>query len=204
MITPIFVLTIFMITLGPIRSVPGFFLITKDQDTKVARALAIKGTLVATAVCLLVALVIHGTAAAWQVTVDELRLAGGILLFAASRDILGQFNRPMPPPAPATYPYVMPLAIPTIITPWGIVAILVFVGLAAGDYGRIAMIIGLLLFTMALNLVGMLLARQIIALVGFVTFQVAGWIFAVLQAGLAVEAIVISLRHMGLVQALSR
>ena len=178
---------------------------TKDQDTKVARTLAIKGTLVATAVCLLVALVIRGTAAAWQVTVDELRLAGGILLFAASRDILGQFNRPMPPPPPpATYPYVMPLAIPTIITPWGIVAILVFVGLAADDYSRIAIIIGLMLFTMALNLVGMLLARQIIALVGFVTFQVAGWIFAVLQAGLAVEAIVISLRHMGLIQALSR
>ena len=67
MITPIFVLTIFMITLGPIRAVRGFFLMTKDQDTKVARALAIKGTLVATAVCLLVALVIRGTAAAWQV-----------------------------------------------------------------------------------------------------------------------------------------
>ena len=178
---------------------------TKDQDTKIARALAIKGTLVATAVCLLVALVIRGTAAAWQVTVDELRLAGGILLFAASRDILGQFNRPMPPPPPpATYPYVMPLAIPTIITPWGIVAILVFVGLAADDYSKIAIIIGLMLFTMALNLVGMLLARQIIALVGFVTFQIAGWIFAVLQAGLAVEAIVISLRHMGLFESLSR
>ena len=32
MITPIFVLTIFMITLGPIRSVPGFFLILRYQE----------------------------------------------------------------------------------------------------------------------------------------------------------------------------
>ena len=92
----------------------------------------------------------------------------------------------------------MPLAIPIIMTPWGIVAILVFMGLAAGDPARIAIVIGMLLAIMALNLVGMLLARQIIALVGFVTFQVVGWVFAVLQAGLAVEAVVVSLRHLGL------
>jgi hypothetical protein len=31
-----------------------------------------------------------------------------------------------------------------------------------------------------------------------VTFQVLGWIFAVLQAGLAVDAVVTSLRNLGL------
>jgi multiple antibiotic resistance protein len=51
---------------------------------------------------------------------------------------------------------------------------------------------------MALNLVGMLLARQIIACIGKVSFQVLGWIFAVLQAGLAVDAIVTSLRNLAL------
>ena len=95
MITPIFMFTIFMLTLGPIKTVPAFFLMTKDQDPKVARVLAIKGTLIATAICLLVALVMRGTAATWQVTVDDLRIAGGILLFTASSSMIAQFNRPV-------------------------------------------------------------------------------------------------------------
>jgi len=199
MITPIFVFTIFMLTLGPIKTVPGFYLMTRDQDARAARALAIRGTLIATAISLLVALVMRGTAAAWQVSLDELRIAGGILLFVASRNIIEQFNRPVPPaPPPSPHPAVTPLAIPIIVTPWGVVAILLFVGAAAGDPARIAAVIGILLLTMVLNLVGMLFARQIIGLVGFVTFQVIGWVFAVLQAGLAVEAVVVSLRHLGL------
>jgi small neutral amino acid transporter SnatA (MarC family) len=198
MITPIFVFTIFMLTLGPIKTVPGFFLMTKEMDAKAARALAIRGTLIATTISLLVAIVMRGTAAAWQVSLDELRIAGGILLFIASRNIIEQFNRPLPAPAPSPHPAVTPLAIPTIVTPWGVVAILLFVGSAAGDLARIAVVIGILLLTMVLNLIGMLLARQIIGLVGFVAFQVVGWVFAVLQAGLAVEAVVVSLRHLGL------
>jgi len=51
---------------------------------------------------------------------------------------------------------------------------------------------------MLLNLVGMLLARQIVARVGMTAFQVVGWIFAVLQAGFAVDAIVTSLRNLSL------
>jgi multiple antibiotic resistance protein len=199
MITPIFMFTIFMLTLGPIKTVPAFFMMTKDQDIKVARALAVRGTLIATAICLLIALVMRGTVAAWQVTVDDLRIAGGILLFIASREMIGQFSRPGPQASgPWTHPAVTPLAIPIIVTPWGVAAILVFMGLAAGDTAMIAAIVGFLVLTMVLNLIGMLFARQIIALLGFVTFQVTGWIFAVLQAGLAVEAVVISLRNLGL------
>jgi len=198
MITPMFILTIFMITLGPIKTVPGFFLLTKDQDAKAARALAFKGALAATAICLFAALVMRGMAAAWQVSVDELRIAGGILLFAASYDVIQEVFRPHSPPSPSSHPAMSPLAIPIIVTPWGFAAILVFMGVAEGDLTKTATILGLLLLTMALNLVGMLFARSIMAMVGFAVFQVIGWTFAVLQAGLAVEAIVLSFRNLGL------
>jgi small neutral amino acid transporter SnatA (MarC family) len=81
----------------------------------------------------------------------------------------------------------------------GAVAILFFADLAYGDSKMIAAVIGIPLLNMVLNLVGMLLARQIIACVGMVTFQVPGWIFAVLQAGLAVDAIVTSVTSPGAV-----
>ena len=62
----------------------------------------------------------------------------------------------------------------------------------------LAIVIALLLLVMLLNLVGMLVARHFIARVGMMSFQVLGWIFAVLQAGFAVDAVVTSLRNLGL------
>ena len=73
-----------------------------------------------------------------------------------------------------------------------------FADLAFGNVTMLAMVIGILLVVMLLNLLGMLLARYIIAHVGMASFQVLGWIFAVLQAGLAVDAVVTSLRNLAL------
>jgi multiple antibiotic resistance protein len=200
MITPTFIFTIFMLTLGPIKTVPAFFAMTENQAPTLVRALALKATAAATAVSLLIALGMTGVAASWRVSSDDLRIAGGILLFAASWEMIRQFNRPAPPgPVVAhKHPSVTPLAVPVIITPWGVTAILFFSDLAYGDSKMLAVVIGILLLVMLLNLVGMLLARQIIALVGATTFQVVGWVFAVLQAGLAVDAIVTSLRNLAL------
>ncbi|HVC59344.1 MAG TPA: MarC family protein [Acetobacteraceae bacterium] len=201
MITPAFIFTVFMLTLGPVRTVPAFFAMTRDAAPATMRALALKGTATATAISLVIALVMTGVAASWRVSPDDLRLAGGILLFAASREAIGQFSRPAAAPQPAmppAHPAVTPLAIPTIVTPWGVTAILFFADLAFGDSLMLATVIGILLLVMLLNLIGMMLARQIISRLGTMTFQVLGWIFAVLQAGLAVDAVVSSLRNRAL------
>jgi multiple antibiotic resistance protein len=199
MITPAFIFTIFMLTLGPVKTVPAFFAMTQDRATSDVRALALKGTAVATAVALLITLVMTGVAASWRISPDDVRLAGGILLFLASRDVIEQFNRPAPPPAaPSKQPAVTPLAIPIIITPWAVTAILFFAELAYDDPKLLTVVIGILLLIMLLNLIGMLLARPLIAAVGIISFRVSGWIFAVLQAGLAADAVVTSLRHLAL------
>lgn len=199
MITSAFIFTIFMMTLGPIKTVPAFFAMTQDMAPAAMRALALKGTIVATAVSFLIALVMTGVAASWGVSSNDLRLAGGILLFAAAYEMIRQFGRPAlspPPVVPSKQSAVTPLAIPVMITPWGAVAILFFADLAYGNSKMLAVVLGMLALVMALNLVGMLLARPIIACVGMISFQVLGWIFAVLQAGFAVDAIVTSLRNL--------
>jgi len=55
----------------------------------------------------------------------------------------------------------------------------------------------LLFVIMGLNLVGMLFAKRIVELVGVVSFKLLGWIFAVLQAGLAVHVFVHALENWG-------
>jgi multiple antibiotic resistance protein len=199
MITPAFVFTIFMVTLGPIKTIPAFFALTRDQAPQAARTLAVKGAAVATAVALAIAVVMTEVAASWRISPDDLRVAGGILLFAAAREMIGQFGRTTPPQPVVSpeNPAVTPLAIPIIVTPWGVTALLFFAELSSGDLMTQSIVFGILLLIMLLNLVGMLLARPIMACVGVVTFQVLGWIFAVLQAGLAVDAVVTSLRNLG-------
>jgi multiple antibiotic resistance protein len=205
-ITPAFIFAIFMLTLGPIKTVPAFFAMSQDQPPAAVRALALQGTALATAVSLLIALVMTAVAASWRVSPDAMRIAGGILLFAASREVITQFNRPTSPAQPAIpprHPAVTPLAIPIIVTPWGVTAILFFADLANGDSRLFASMIGILLLIMLLNLVGMLLARQIVARVSMTAFQIVGWVFAVLQAGFAVDAIVTSLRNLSLLHPVS-
>ena len=139
-------------------------------------------------------------AASWRVSPDDLRIAGGILLFAASREMIGQLGRPASPPqsvTPPQNPAITPLAIPIIVTPWGVAAILFFADLAYDDLKMSAIVVGLLLLVMLLNLVGMLLARKsTIARVGMISFQVLGWILAVFQAAFAVDAVVTSARNL--------
>jgi multiple antibiotic resistance protein len=201
MITPLFIFTVFMLTLGPIKTVPAFFAMTQNQAPASARALALQGTMVATIVSIVIAVVMTGIAASWRVSPDDLRIAGGILLFAASREMIGHFGRPASPPQSATPPQnpaITPLAIPIIVTPWGVAAILFFADLAYDDLEMSAIVVGMLLLVMLLNLVGMLLAKQIITRVGMISFQVLGWVLAVLQAGFAVDAVVTSARNLAL------
>jgi multiple antibiotic resistance protein len=196
-----YIFVIFMITLGPIKTVPGFFAMTKNLDPAAQRRLAFEGALAATAIGLVIALFLDEVASSWGVGADDLLLAGGVLLFLGARDAITHFGSPPAvSSAPSRYSAIAHLAIPTIITPWGVVAILVFMELARGDLLGTLTVLAMLVGMMILNLAGMLFARQILRFVGIVTFQVAGWVFSVLQAGLAVDFVVKALRHMNLFQ----
>lgn len=189
-----FMFTIFMVVLGPIKTVPGFFMLTHGRDPGDARRLALRGALIATAISLLVALAMRGTMKSWHVTPDDLRIAGGLLLFASAWKSLSPSPSDKPKAKPEGNIALSPLAIPVIVTPWGVAAILVFVGIASDDQAQLMRVITAIVAIMALNLVGMLFARQIIRLVTITGFKLLGWIFSVLQAGLAVHAIIFGIR----------
>jgi multiple antibiotic resistance protein len=59
MITPLFIFTVFMLTLGPIKTVPAFFAMTQNQAPGFAWALALQGTTVAAAVSVVIAVVMR-------------------------------------------------------------------------------------------------------------------------------------------------
>jgi multiple antibiotic resistance protein len=96
-------------------------------------------------------------------------------------------------------PTLSPLAVPTIVTPGGVVAILFFLS-RAGENGisqaNVALMLGLMMLA---DLAGMLLATPIMKIVRLAPLQVTGWVFAVLQAGMAVQAILNALERLKVV-----
>jgi multiple antibiotic resistance protein len=211
--------TIFLVTLGPVKIVPPFFLMTHDQEQRTIWLLALKSTVVATAIAIFVAIVVSVLMDKWRVSVDAIAIAGGILLLVTSIRVIGDFNLLETPVAkggldeagvkgnndPSSLalntawlgkPVLSPIAIPTIITPVGVVAILFYADAALGDDDYRLQLIGVLLEVMALNFVAMVLAGPIMRLVGVQILQTIGWVLSALQAGFAVQAIIGALRRL--------
>jgi multiple antibiotic resistance protein len=198
---------IFFLTLGPIKTIPGFAMISADLDKSATRALAVRGMLLGTLIVFATTLVFSGTMTSWRVTQPAMQIATGLLLFiAASRNItagleIGKTAANAPPvskalDAEAKGRALSPLAVPTIVTPVGIAAILLFSDIAKNDPPLRAGIYALLAFIMVMNFAGMWFAKPIIRTIGIPAFGLLGWIFSVLQAGLAVQAVVGALRMM--------
>ena len=96
------------------------------------------------------------------------------------------------PPSPAIA--VFPIAVPAIVTAPGIAAIATIVVLNRHDLGHNTVVVALLLGVMLLNLLALWNAETILkhGLAG--VLPVVGWVLAVLQASLAVQMVIYSLR----------
>ncbi|UXE58627.1 MAG: hypothetical protein KA717_21605 [Woronichinia naegeliana WA131] len=193
-----YVFVIFFLTLGPLKVIPIFNRLCYKTEPNFAKKLALKATIISSIILFAVAIIGKGILAKWDVSTAALFVAGGLLILMASLQMLSNFSLPKPL-SPETEPYteenipaiaINPLTIPAIITPYGIVAILVATSQAEGDIKRQISIFALLLLIILLNWLGMIFAKVIVQKVNIITLVIVGWVFAVLQAGLAVDLMI--------------
>jgi multiple antibiotic resistance protein len=193
-----YVFVIFFLTLGPLKVIPIFNRLCYKTEPNFAKKLALKATIISSIILFAVAIIGKGILAKWDVSTAALFVAGGLLILMASLQMLSNFSLPKPL-SPETEPYteenipaiaINPLTIPAIITPYGIVAILVATSQAEGDIKRQISIFALLLWIILLNWLGMIFAKVIVQKVNIITLVIVGWVFAVLQAGLAVDLMI--------------
>jgi multiple antibiotic resistance protein len=190
-----FIFAIFFLTLGPLKLIPTFYGVTQGLDAKTRTGLALKSTTLAFLILVAAAVVGSALAANWRVSREALTITGGFLLLIGSLKILSSVLAPPPPhehappsDAAAKRPIsivISPLAIPGVITPWGLVALLLFVGIAE-DQNRLVGLVIVLLLIMLLNVLGMIFAGPVMRSVGLPTMSVLGWVFSILQAALGV------------------
>lgn len=188
---------IFFVTLGPIKCLVPFLRVTAKFDQPTKRSIALKGTIVASIVGLFIVFVGNLMRTKWGISSPDLYVTFGILLLISSLQQLSAAQHHPPAEEPPDDPKgvaMSPIAFPTIITPYGIAALLTFAAVAADRRSFLIGVGVLYLGIMVMNYLSMIFARQIVGFIRPQVLQAIGWVLAVLQASLAVYAITDGLR----------
>jgi len=184
------VFTILFLMLGPFKIIGPFAQITQAADPVLTRNIAFRGTAYATITLLLAALIGEGILSSYGIPIPILAISGGIILFlVALLNIIQQFSPPVKkdenPIVPTMKMAITPLAFPTIGTPFGIAAVIVFFAIAP-DMKTKLLVGAVVLGIMLLNLIFMLVNRY--------TFKYLAVILPILAAILGVVQVALGLQ----------
>jgi multiple antibiotic resistance protein len=201
----------FFATIGPIDVAAMFAAITSDNKLSHRRAMAIKGTLVATGILLVFALVGEVLLAYLGISLAALRTAGGILLLLIGIDMVfarssggvsTTADESQEAKAKADIS-VFPLATPLIAGPGAMGAAILLVANAQGQFVLQMAVIAAMLAVLLITFLALLGASYLQKLLGVTGLHVVTRVFGVLLSALAVQFIFDGISQSGLFTALS-
>src|SRR5690349_17460880 len=124
-----FVFTVLFLLLGPLKVIPGFLKATRGADAGFKREVAFKSFLIASLVVVAVVVVGQTLLQKYAISLEALKLACGlVLLISALRAMFPGAEEAADPDAPkptATQLAIKPMAVPVIVTPAGIAALMI-------------------------------------------------------------------------------
>ena len=191
------IFTVLFLMLGPFKIIGPFAIMTRGLDFKLTRRIAMLATVFAAAALLFAAFLGGTILRRFGIPLPVLALAAGlILLLVALVNILQQFK-------PATFTQdtnQLPIAarassfaFPTIVTPYGIAALVVFLALSPDSSKRLA--IGAVVMAIVLiNLIFMLITPYIFRILG-IFLQILAAVLGVIQVALGLQIIYNSIRE---------
>jgi multiple antibiotic resistance protein len=200
-----FLFTIFFMLLGPAKLIPTFAGLTRGADARFKRDVAVRAALIASVLCAFVALAGGTLVGKYRISVDALRIAGGlVLLIAALQAIFQRATPPGPRPgAPTALQLaISPLAAPGIVPPAGVAAILICTMLAPQFPGMERAIAFNLATMMVLDFLVMYFNDQVMKTPGLmIVLTLLGYVLAFVQVGFSVESILNALKGLGVIHA---
>ena len=199
--------TFLFVALGPLNVIGPFANLTDGRRAAFKRGLAFKAFLVSTIALLFAATLGAKTLQAWGISVGALLLAAGVILFlVALQPVLAGYN-PSAGPVQAIAGTVpaqsepgsafWPLAFPTIITPYGLVLLILLFTLYPFGSGGLG-ILAIASFVLALDLLAML-CTDLLAKIPFIKpgLAILGCVMGVLLIALGVQAVADGLHLLG-------
>ncbi len=178
--------------LGPFKIIGPFVKMTQHTTPVFTRQLAVRAILFSILAVLVAAFMGEKVLGNFGIPVPVLALAGGIVLFLVALSTVIQQYSPTEKgddqPAPTLQMALHPLAFPTIVTPYGIAAVIVFMAISP-DINSKLVIGGIVIGIMLINLGFMLLARHI-GKVLFLVLSVLGPVLGILQVALGLMVVI--------------
>ena len=198
--------TTFFATVAPLDGLAVFAALTHRNRPAMRRAMAIKGTVIATGLLLAFCLLGNNVLTWLGITLPAMRTAGGIMLFLISIDMVfarhsGGTSTTMVETEEAEGKAdisVFPLATPLLAGPGAMGAAVLLFAQAGGDLGKEAAVVGALLAVMGIALGLLLSAGAVQRLLGVTGMNVITRVVGILLAALAVQFVFDGIRGSGL------
>lgn len=195
------IFTLLFLMLGPFKVIGPFARITRGADAAFTRRIALRATVFASLALLVAAFLGERILSSYGIPLPVLALSGGTILFlVALQNILKDFaphdaGTADPAQTPTLRLALTPLAFPTIVTPYGIAAVVVFLAISPDQQSKL--VVGAILLTiMLLNLIVMVMTRHLRPVMG-VALQILGAVLGIIQVALGLQIIQRSLRTLG-------
>ncbi|MBC2653525.1 MULTISPECIES: MarC family protein [Novosphingobium] len=192
--------TLFLV-IDPPGCAPIYAGLTARASAHQARAMALRATVIATAILVVFALFGEQLLGALHIALDSFRIAGGIMLFLIALDMVFEKRtqrreeraeklRATPEVEDVS---VFPMAMPMIAGPGSIASVMLLMARAQGT-DQTLVILGALLAVMLLTFAALVGARPLIRLLGSQVEAVITRLLGVLLAALAVQFVIDGLR----------
>jgi len=186
-----------LVVVDPIGTVPAFLAVTDGLSERDRRQIAMRAGLIAGAILIGAALIGDWLLRQLGITLPAFRIAGGLLLFAvASEMVLGlRLVRAAKDAEQAVEEHIhniaaFPLAIPLMAGPGAITATILLAGQAAYRPVWLAVLLGIIVVTMAACLLCFAAANRIGKLLGVTGNVVMSRLLGVILAALAVQYVI--------------
>ena len=193
------IITFLFLMLGPFKIIAPFAKITLKADPSLTKKIAFRSILYSSIALLLAGSLGETILSKYGIPIPILAMAGGIVIFiVALLDIIKQFSPPEVhdpnPITPSLNMAISPLAFPTIVTPYGIATIIVFLSMFPDPKSQLiiaAIIVGIML----LNLVTMLVTKRIFKYLSIV-LPILGAVLGIVQVSLGLLIIYNQLKEL--------
>lgn len=176
--------------MGPVGLIPVFARVAGGADRALRIRVALAAFALACAALALATLVGASMLASSGTRPEALIIAAGLVLTLVSlRNVLAMGAPATPPPAPPALSLaaaLQPLAFPTMVQPYGVGVLIIFVAYFPAPEHKLG-ILGVALAVMTLNLAAMLAARRVMAVVGPVPLIILGAVLSILQVALGIQ-----------------
>jgi multiple antibiotic resistance protein len=195
-----YVFTIFFMLLGPVKLIPSFARATRGAADSFKRSVAIRGTAIAFALCVFVSVLGATLIGKYRISINAVRIAGGlVLLIAALQATFGKAQRARRGTAAlsAIQLAASPIAVPNIVPPAGVAAILVMMMLAPQYPGMARAVLICLTIVMGLDFLVMYYIDRVLKTPGLtIVLTVLGAVLLFVQICLAIQLMLVALEDL--------